>query len=259
VIGGEPAGLQSTTLGPELSWPFLRVDLAIEVPQNFWVQAPSTAVELSGEIRVSKELNQSFALSGAIDTVRGYASYYGKKFEIEEGHVRFTGSEEMNPRLDITITHTVADYVIRSHLGGTIKEPEISFSSTPELPQTDIISLLVVGKTTDRLTSAEQGALATQLQQLAGGVIAARLEQAIGERLGIDTIDITPGETLGTGAISAGRYLTQKLFVSIGRQFGDDGGPRISVEYSITPRLKLEVTSSDAEGSAVDFLWRCDY
>jgi autotransporter translocation and assembly factor TamB len=90
-------------------------------------------------------------------------------------------------------------------------------------------------------------------------VIAARLEQAIGERLGIDTIDITPGETLGTGAISAGRYPTQKLLVPIGRQFADDGGPRISVECSITPRLKLEVTSSDAEGSAVGFLWRRDY
>ena len=195
-------------LGPERSWPFLRVDLAIEVPQNFWVQAPDTAVELSGELRVTKELNESFALSGTIDTVRGYASYYGKKFEIEEGHVIFTGSEEINPHLDITVTHTVADYVISIHLGGTIKKPAISFGSIPELPQTDIISLLVIGKTTDRLTSSEQGALANQLQQIAGGVIAARLDQAIGERLGIDVIEITPGETLGTGAISAGRYIT---------------------------------------------------
>jgi translocation and assembly module TamB len=152
-----------------------------------------------------KELNESLALSGTIDTVRGYASYYGKKFEIEEGHVIFTGSEDINPYLDITVTHTVADYVIRIHIGGMLEAPEISFSNTPELPQTDIISLLVIGKTTDCLTSSEQGVLTNQLQQIAGGVIAARLEKAIGERLGIDTIEITPGETLGTGATSAGR------------------------------------------------------
>jgi translocation and assembly module TamB len=248
-----------TEPGPGLLLPFLRVDLAIEVPQNLWVQAPRTAVELSGELRVTKELNGSFALSGTIDTVRGYASYYGKKFEIEEGHVIFTGSEEINPHLDITVTHTVADYAISIHLEGTVNEPVISFSSTPELPQTDIISLLVIGKTTDRLTSSEQGALTNQLQQIAGGVIAARLEQAIGERLGTDVIEITPGETLGTGAISAGRYITQKLFVSIGHQFGEEAGPKISLEYSITPRLKLEVSSSEAGGSAVDFLWRRDY
>ena len=90
-------------------------------------------------------------------------------------------------------------------------------------------------------------------------MIATRLEQAIGERLGIDIIEITPGETLGTGAISAGRYITQKLFVSIGHQFGGEAGPKISLEYSVTPRLKLEVSSSDAGGSAVEFLWRRDY
>jgi translocation and assembly module TamB len=248
----------STALGAELSLAFLRVDIAIEVPQNFWVQAPRTAVELSGDLRVTKELNETFALNGSIDTVRGYASYYGKKFEIEEGHVIFTGSEDINPHLAITVTHTVADYVISIHLEGTIKEPVISFSSTPELSETDIISLLVIGKTTDRLTSSEQGALASQLQQLAGGLVAARLEEAIAEQLGIEIIEITPGETLGTGMISAGRYVTQKLFVSIGQQFAGDGF-KISLEYSITPLLKLELSSGGTEGTAVDFLWRRDY
>jgi translocation and assembly module TamB len=199
------------------------------------------------------------ALDGSIDAVRGYASFYGRKFEVEEGHVVFTGSEEINPHLDVTVTHAVADYVISIHLEGTIEAPEICFSSTPELPETDILSLLLIGKTTDRLTGAEQGALVNQLQQLAGGVIASRLEQAIGDRLGIDMIEITPGKTLGTGAISAGRYLTQKLFVSIGRQFGPEGGLQVALEYSITPRLKLEVSSTEAGGSAVDFLWRRDY
>ena len=72
-------------------------------------------------------------------------------------------------------------------------------------------------------------------------------------------IEIIPGETLGTGAISAGRYITQKLFLFIGRQFGDEAGLKVALEYSITPRLKLEVSSSDAGGSAVEFLWRRDY
>jgi autotransporter translocation and assembly factor TamB len=122
--------------------------------------------------------------------------------------------------------------------------------STPELPQTDILSLLVLGKTTDRLTSCEQSALSSQLQQFAGRVVAGQLEEAI---------EITPGETLGAGTVSVGRYVTQKLYISIGGRFGADGGPTVSVEYSITPRLKLEVTSSDTRGTAVDFLWRRDY
>jgi len=216
-------------------------------------------VELSGNPQVTKALDESFALSGSIDTVRGYTSYYGKRFEVEEGHVIFTGSEEINPQLDITVTHKVADYVIRIQPERTIKELTISFSSALELPQTNIISLLVIGKTTDRLTSSERNIFANQLQQLAGEVIAGRLEEAIAARLGVEIIEITPGETLGTGIPSAGCYLTQKLFVSSGQQFGEEAGPRIAREYGITPHLKLEVTSNDARGTAVDFLWRRDY
>jgi translocation and assembly module TamB len=237
----------------------LRVDLDVAISRNFWVQAPGTAVELSADVQVDKALGEPFVLSGSVTTVRGFARYYGKKFEVEAGQVTFTGSAEINPHLDVTVTHTVADYVIAIHLGGTIRQPEITFSSTPELPQTDILSLLVLGKTSDRLTGSEQSALSSQIQQFAGGVVAGRLEEAIGEGLGLDAIEITPGETLGSGTVSVGRYVSQKLYISIGGQFGADGGPAVSVEYSITPRLKLEVTSSDTRGTAVDFLWRRDY
>ncbi|HXH14273.1 MAG TPA: translocation/assembly module TamB domain-containing protein [Alphaproteobacteria bacterium] len=258
-MGDTDAQAATAAPGPGLSLAFLRVDLAVAMPGNFWVLAPSTAVELSGDLRVSKALDESLALSGSIDTVRGYASYYRKRFELEEGHVIFTGSEEINPRLDVTVSHTVAGYDIRVHVEGTLEEPVILFSSTPELPQTEIISLLVIGKTTDRLTNTERNIFANQLQQLAGAVIAGRLEEAIAARLGVEIIEITPGETLGTGTISAGRYLTQKLFVSIGQQFGEEAGLRIALEYSITPHLKLEVSSNDARDTAVDFLWRRDY
>jgi autotransporter translocation and assembly factor TamB len=47
--------------------------------------------------------------------------------------------------------------------------------------------------------------------------------------------------------------------VSVGQQFGEEAGFKITLEYSITPRLKLEVSSSDAGGTAVDFLWQRDY
>jgi translocation and assembly module TamB len=227
----------------------LRLDLNVAIDRNFWVQAPGTAVELSADLQVDEALGAPFVLSGSVTTVRGFARYYGRRFEVEE----------INPHLDVTVTHTVADYVIAIHLGGTIRQPEITFSSTPELAQTDILSLLVIGKTTDRLTSSEQNALSSQLQQFAGGVVAGRLQEAIGEGLGLGTIEITPGETLGAGTVSVGRYVSQTLYLSIGGQFGEDGGPTVSVEYSITARLKLEVTSSDTRGTAVDFLWRRDY
>jgi autotransporter translocation and assembly factor TamB len=256
------AARDGATAGPAIAappLPFLRADIGLAFPRNVWVQAPGTAVELGGDLRITKALAQPFILSGTVSTVRGFASFYGKKFNLQKGEVIFTGSPELNPVLNVTVTHTVSDYVVAAHVEGTARAPQITFSSTPELPQTDILSLLVLGKTTDRLTSAEQGALSGQLQQLAGGLVAGQLERVIGERLGIDTIEITPGATLGSGTISVGRYLTQDIFISIGQSVGNAGGPQVSIEYSITPRLKVGASSSSTKGTAVDFLWRLDY
>jgi autotransporter translocation and assembly factor TamB len=258
--------------GQEAPLPFLRADVKIDLPRNVWVQAPGTAVEMSGAIRVTKEREQPFILSGLIETVRGYASFYGKKFVLQTGQITFTGSPEINPVLNVTVTQQVTDYVVTVHVEGKARQPQIQFSSTPDLPQADILSLLILGKTTDKLTSSESNALSSQAQQLVGNVIAGKLEETIGKSLGLDTIGITAGDRLGSAGISVGRYLTQDLFMSYEHELSggagassgagankSTGGDKVGVEYSINRSLKLKASSSDRGESAIDFLWRKDY
>ena len=95
--------------------------------------------------------------------VRGFATVYGKKFVMQEGQVTFTGSPEINPFVNITITQTASIYLATIHVDGRARQPQINFSSTPELDQSDILSLLIVGKTMDQLTSSEQSSLSNQL------------------------------------------------------------------------------------------------
>jgi translocation and assembly module TamB len=191
--------------------------------------------------------------------MRGFASVYGKRFVIKEGQVIFTGSPEINPQLDITVTHTVSNYLVEIDVGGQARRPEITFSSTPELPQTDILSLLIVGKTMDRLTSSEQQDLSSQLGGAAGSLIAGQLQEVLGGALGLDTLTIGAGENFGSSSVSIGQYVTQDIFLSYEVGIGRGGGNRVGVEYSITPQLKLKASSSDNGASAVDFLWRRDY
>jgi len=211
---------------------------------------------------VKKDLQGPFILDGSIETVRGFASFYGKKFVLQEGGtVTFTGAEEINPTLDVTALHEVSDYEVTIHIEGKAKQPKLTFSSVPELEQADIISLLIVGKTTDRLTSSEQSALSKQTRAIAGSLATRQLE-TVGEGLGLDTIEVEPGDTLGTGSVSVGRYVTQDLFVSYGREYNEkakQSGNKVGVEYSINRRLKLKGTSSDLGETAVDFLWRFEY
>jgi translocation and assembly module TamB len=237
----------------------LRADIHVDIPRNAWLQGPGTAMEMNGDIRISKELQQPFILSGGITMVRGFATFYGKKFVMKEGQVTFPGTPEINPFLDVTVTHTVSNYLVEIHVAGKARQPQVTFSSTPELEQSDILSLLIVGKTMDRLTSSDQESLSSQLGGAAGGLIAAPLQEAIGGALGLETFTISPGGGFGTGSVSIGQYVTQDIFLSYEVGVGKGGGNRVGVEYSITPQLKLKGSTSDNGASAIDFLWRRDY
>jgi translocation and assembly module TamB len=214
---------------------------------------------MSGDIQITKEIEQPFVLNGGITLVRGFASAYGKRFVMKQGQVTFTGSPEINPQLDIAVTHTVSNYLVEIHVEGRARQPQLSFSSTPELPQTDILSLLIVGKTMDRLTSSEQQDLSGQLGGAAGSLVAGQLQDVLGGALGLDTLTIGAGDNFGGGSVSVGQYVTQDIFLSYEVGMGKGGGNRVGVEYSITPRLKLKGSTSDNGASAIDFLWRRDY
>jgi translocation and assembly module TamB len=255
-VGDEGAAVP---LQVDVPLPFLRTDIRVDIPRNAWIHGPGTAVEMSGDLQIAKELEQPFVLSGMITIVRGFAGVYGKRFVIQQGQVTFTGDPEINPLLDITVNHTVSNYVVTIHVEGKARKPEITFSSVPELPQSDILSLLIVGKTMDRLTSSEQQNLSSQLGGAAGSMIAGQLQEVIGGALGLDTLTIGAGESFGSGSVSIGQYVTQDIFMSYEFGMGKGGGNRVGVEYSITPQLKLKGSTTDNGASAVDFLWRRDY
>jgi translocation and assembly module TamB len=240
-------------------WPFLSTNLVVDIPRNAWVQGPGTAVEMRGNLQVTKDFQAPFIVSGSIETVRGFASFYGKKFILQNGRVTFSGTEEINPVLDVTTTHEVSDHVVSIHVEGKAKQPELMLSSQPELEQADIVSLLVFGKITDRLTSSEQSALSSQTQAIAGSVAARELEKTVGKTVGLDTIEVKPGEELGTGNVGVGRYITQDIFLSYERKFDKRGGNKVGVEYSINRKLKLKASSSDYGESSLDLFWQLDY
>jgi autotransporter translocation and assembly factor TamB len=116
-----------------------------------------------------------------------------------------------------------------------------------------------LGKTTDRLTKSEHNSLGDTAQQLAGGVIAGQLEKTLGKALGLDTIEISPGERSGSSSFKVGRYVTQDLFLSVGHEAGQDSGTSVGLEYSLNRRMKVRGSSSDRGETAADFLWRLDY
>lgn len=279
-LGGGPAAIQPWQLtvegvygaGPprtqEVSAPpmrlsallsTLRADLQVHMPRHVWIRGPGTAVELGGTLVVTKALDAPFLVRGTMKTLRGFANFYGERFAVAEGQVTFTGTEELRPDLDILALREVGDYLVAINVTGTTHTPQLRLSSIPSLPQADIVTLLAIGKTTDQLSNVERTVLPSQTQQLTGDLATSERDTTLAKPLGLDTIDVQTGDKPGDTRVSVGRYVTQDVLLSYERQFGQEGGNRIGVEYSINRHLKLKGTTSDVGPSALDMLWRIDY
>ncbi len=264
VYGGDPEGEIDATkadkAAPESSITRnLQTELSVRMPKNVWLVGPETALELRGSFLVAKNFDEPFVIGGSAETVRGFVGFMGKKFDLERGKMTFTGANEFNPFLDVVARHEVSGYSIALHVEGESKRPQFNFSSTPDLAEEDILSLLVFGKTRDRLSGSEKTALSSHAAEVAGNVISKFLEKRVGSTLGLDTLEVDVEDEFGSGSVRGGRYVTQDLFISYQHQLGEEGRNTVGVEYSLSPHVKLKGTSNDEGQTSLDLLWRIDY
>ena len=172
------------------------------------------------------------------------------------GRIRFQGGALLDPDIDIQATTTKNGATFNIDIAGTGQKPQISFSSTPALPQDEVLSRLLFGTNPENLSAIEAVQLAAALNSLrgSGGGLnpLGKLRSATGfDRLRVLGADQATGR--GT-ALAAGKYLTRNIYIeivtdargftatqltiaitkslSILTQVGTFGGSNASVRYS---------------------------
>ncbi|MXO89516.1 translocation/assembly module TamB domain-containing protein [Pontixanthobacter aquaemixtae] len=177
-------------------------------------------------------------IGGNARVVRGYYSFAGTRFELTRGRIDFDANVPIDPRLDI-IAETDRDGLnVEVAVQGNALQPEITFSSTPPLPEEEILSRLLFGGSITQLSATDALQLGTALASLRGGAgldpINA-LRTAIGlDRLRIVSADPALGRQTG---VALGKNIGRRFYVEIvtdGR-----GYSATEAEFRITGWLSL--------------------
>lgn len=166
-------------------------DLTVAIGESVWLESADSRIQIQGELTVY-EAAGALRVYGDLETVRGtYTLHVGpveREFEVVRGTVQFSGTPELNPRLDIVARHEVRtrepgtpDIGVLVNVGGTMQAPTLTLSSEtrPPLPESELLTLLLFGRRGADLANlpAEftQGII---LEQLLGGAVTNQLEQA---------------------------------------------------------------------------------
>ncbi|QDP20614.1 translocation/assembly module TamB [Sphingomonas xanthus] len=178
-------------------------------------------------------------LTGRADLVRGEFEFAGRNFRLQQGIIRFRGESPPDPLLDIRAEAQVQGLDASVIVGGTGLKPEIRFASVPQLPQDELLSRLLFGTSITNLSAPEALQLASAVAALQSGSGGLDPINSIRRAVGLDRLRIVPAD-IATGqktAISAGKYLTRKLFVEVITD--GQGYSATRVEYQVTRWLSL--------------------
>ncbi|MXP13450.1 DUF490 domain-containing protein [Altererythrobacter confluentis] len=177
-------------------------------------------------------------IGGEARMVRGDYSFAGTRFELTRGRIAFDANLPIDPRLDIVAEAQSNGIDVAVKVQGNALQPEISFSSTPLLPEEEILARLLFGGSITELSATDALQLGAALASLRGGAGVDpinRLRTAIGlDRLRIVSAD--PALRRGTG-VALGKNIGRRFYVEIitdGR-----GYSATQAEFRITSWLSL--------------------
>ena len=178
-------------------------------------------------------------ITGRADLIRGEYEFAGRNFRLEHGVIRFRGESPPDPLLDIRAAAQVQGLDASILVGGTGLKPEIRFASVPQLPQDELLSRLLFGTSITNLSAPEALQLASAVAALQSGSGNLDPINALRRAVGLDRLRIVPAD-IATGqrtAVSAGKYLTRKLFVEVITD--GQGYSATRVEYQVTRWLSI--------------------
>jgi translocation and assembly module TamB len=197
--------------------------------------------------------------TGRADLVRGDYDFAGRNFKLGRGVIRFQGESPPDPQLDIVASAQVQGLDASVRVRGTGLKPEITFASTPQLPQDELLSRILFGTSITNLSAPEALQLASAVAALQSGSGSLDPINALRKAIGLDRLRIVPAD-VATGqktSIAAGKYVTRKLFVEVVTD--GQGYSATRVEYQISRWLSLLSTISTVGRSGASVRVSKDY
>lgn len=236
----------------------INMNMTVDAPRQILVKGRGLDAELGGQIRI-RGTSDTPVVSGNFDLQRGTFTLGSSQLTFSYGTVTFNGEglkKKIDPTLDFVAQTQVLDVTATVKITGLADAPKIELSSTPDLPQDEILARLLFGESAAQLTALQVVQIGAALAQLGGGGGGLNPLVKIQKTLGLDRLTVGSGSNPTTGAnsqtnngynVEAGRYVSSRVFVSV--KESTTGTTQLAVDVDLTKHLKLQTRLGSGSGS----------
>jgi translocation and assembly module TamB len=226
-------------------------DIRIELGDDVRVDALGFKGRLLGALQIEESPGRTTRATGSIQVESGEYRLYGQDLQIRRGSLVYTAGPVDNPGLDLRIGRQVDDVMVGANVSGTLREPRMDLYGEPAMPDSSVLSYLLLGKAPGESSAGEQqmmlqAALALGMNQ--GNKITGNLREAFAlDEFGFDS------DASGESAFFIGKYLSPRLYLRYGVGVMDAVNT-LSLKYKLSEKWRVEAQSNEL-GSGADLLY----
>lgn len=239
VRGESQAGLQ------------LSARLRLNLGEDVRLEALGLNGQLGGSVLLTSQADGNTTGTGELEIRGGTFRAYGRELAITRGRLLFAGGPVDDPGLDLRAVRRLPGYEVGVLVRGPLRKPQLTLFSDPSLPQTQIASMLVVGRSLDQLGPGSRQALTGSSADVAtqGGAL---LAGQIGRYVGLDEVTLQEDADRDTSLV-LGKFLSPRLYVSYGISLTDSINT-LKLRYTIGDRWMISAEAGKEAAADIEFV-----
>jgi translocation and assembly module TamB len=231
---------------------------------NLSVQSTSGINLVSRELTLQGSANLNIrgtaaepVILGRVNLNSGDLLFMGNRYLLQGGTIDFANASQTQPVLNVAANTTVEQYDIHLQFHGPTDHLRTNYTSVPSLPPSDIINLLVFGKTSEESAAnpmpGNLGAESLIASQISSQVTS-RVEKIAGiSRLSVDPVLGGSGSQQNPGArITIQQRVTGNIFVTFSTDVTQTQNQVIELQYNVSPRVTVSGTRDQNGGFGFD-------
>lgn len=230
-------------------------DLNVLIPARLFVQGRGLDSEWSGRLHVGGNDEQP-VINGEMTLLRGRFDFLERTFNLTKGVLSLNGETPPNPFMDVIGEAQILDTLVQVHLNGPAKNFRLTLTSVPNLPQDELLAMILFGRSMSQISPLQAVRLAQAASELTGIGATPDFLGKIKAGLGLQEVDVSRDEDDNT-AVGVGGYFGGKYYIRTERSVS--GQDRTKVEIQLTPKISVEteIGSDSRQGGGVT--WKHDY
>ncbi len=202
------------------------LDITISAPAQVFVRGRGIDAELGGELRLLGT-TADVRPSGAFRLIRGRLDILGRRLVLSRADLTLEGS--LVPQISVSASTESDGILSMVTVEGPADNPVVTFTSSPDLPQEEVLAQLLFGRGLDKISPLQAAQLANAVAVLAGRS-GEGLVGNLRRNFGLDDLDLTTSED-GSAALKAGKYISENIYTEV--EIDQDGKSQINLNLDL--------------------------